>query len=112
MKQFHLAFKVFEEMKIDDQVQPTLIIYNYIIDNCVESKNYDKMFEIYTFLKNIETSCQPNFITYSILIKGFCRSGNMKKAKEIFTFMIENNIKLDAVIFNTLCEGFCRLEPA
>ena len=112
MKQYDLAFAVFEKMKEEDFVKPNIVIYNAIIDNCVESKNFDKMFEIYTYLKNNESFVQPNIITYSTLIKGFCRSGNMKKAQDIYTFLIENNIKLDDVVFNQLCDGYARLKDA
>ena len=108
MKQYQLAFDAFEKMKNDNFVQPNIVIYNSIIDNCVESKNYEKMFEIYTFLKNSEGSVQPNIITYSTLIKGFCKSGNMTKANEIYRFLIENNLKLDDVVFNTLCDGYAK----
>ncbi len=110
MKQYNLGFKVFEKMKEDNFVQPNIVIYNAIIDNCVESKDYDKMFEIYTHLKNNDSSVQPNIITYSTLIKGFCKSGNMKKAQDIYTFLIENKIKLDDVVFNTLCDGYAKLK--
>jgi len=108
MKQFELAFGVFEKMKQDNFVKPNIVIYNAIIDNCVESKNFEKMFEIYTSLKNNETTVQPNIITYSTLIKGFCKSGNMKKAQDIYNFLVENNIKLDDVVFNTLCDGYAK----
>jgi pentatricopeptide repeat protein len=32
----------------------------------------------------------------------------MKKAQEIFNFLVENKIKLDDVVFNTLCDGYSK----
>ena len=107
MKQFELAFNVFEKMKEDDMVKPNIVIYNSIINNCIESKNYDKMIEIYTHLKKNDSFIQPDFITYTTLIKGFCRSENMPKAEEIYKFMIENDFKLDIIVLNLLCKGYC-----
>ena len=112
MKRYDLAFEIFDSISELEKQTSNIVIYNAILDCCVESKNFEKLNEIYSYIKakseEIENFPQPNVITYSTVIKGFARSGRVPEANKIYEFLKSNAYQLDEVLFNTVCDGFAR----
>jgi leucine-rich PPR motif-containing protein len=111
MKRYDEAYRLFEEMIREKTVVPNIVVYNAVLDCCIESRNFEKMIEIYEEIKNGENRDEknpPNMITYSTVIKGYCKWGKMDKAFDIYKFLISNNYKVDEVLLNTLADGFAK----
>jgi pentatricopeptide repeat protein len=110
-----------------------LVIFNTILDCCIECERYDKMHEIFEFLKNkknfdknsknsqnseISQISQnsytqipdPDIITYSIVIKGYAQSNRIDKVLQIYQFLSDkkNNFTLDEYLYNSILDVFAR----
>lgn len=112
MKLYDIALEIFEKISQEDKINSNIIIYNAVLDVCVESKNLEKLKEIYEFIKIMSNMCptfpKPNLITYSTIIKGFSKCGKMDDAMEIYECLKSQNFQLDEVLFNTLIDGFAK----
>jgi len=112
MKLYDIALEIFEKISQEDKIQSNIIIFNAVLDVCVESKNLEKLKEIYGFIKIMCNMCstfpKPNLITYSTIIKGFAKCGKMEDAMEIYESLKAQNFQLDEVLFNTLIDGFAK----
>jgi pentatricopeptide repeat protein len=109
LKLWDNAFELFDSIPKDSTI--SIATYNAILDVCVESKNFKKLFSIYEEIKaksESENSIQPNIITYSTVIKGFSKSGDLNKVKQLYSFLKDNNYELDEVLFNTVADSFAR----
>ena len=52
-----------------------------------------------------QMSIQPDLITYSTLIKGHCRNKKIEKALILHEKMLQQGIKADEVLYNSLLDG-------
>ena len=109
MKLFEKAFEIFDNLTQDELNKSTIVIYNAILDVCVESGNSFRLKEIYDNIKtsaeNLENFPQPNIVTYSTVIKGYIRNKNIEEAMKIYNFLKENNFKLDEIFFSIIIDG-------
>lgn len=103
-----------------------LVIFNTILDCCIECERYDKMHEIFEFLKTKKhsgknNSCNdgpvpnipdPDIITYSIVIKGYAKSNRVDKVLQIYQFLSDqrnkHNFSLDEYLYNSILDVFAR----
>jgi len=112
MKLYDVALEIFEKISQEDKINSNIIIYNAVLDVCVESKNLEKLKEIYEYIKIMCNMCptfpKPNLITYSTIIKGFAKCQKMEDAMEIYESLKVQNFQLDEVLFNTLIDGFAK----
>jgi len=112
IKKYDLAFEIFDSIPEIEKDSSNIVIYNAILDCCVESKNFEKLNDIYLYIRTksekLENFPQPNVITYSTVIKGFAKSGRVEEANRIYEFLKSNAYQLDEVLFNTVCDGFAR----
>jgi pentatricopeptide repeat protein len=111
-KKFDQAFNIYDNITETEKMNTNIVIYNAILDVCVESKNFNKLNEIYLFIKKHaeenDNFPQPNVITYSTVIKGFAKCGKSAEARKIYQFLKENAYQLDEVLFNTVTDAFAR----
>lgn len=111
-KKFQKAFELFESIKTDNKEVLNIVIYNAILDACVESNETGKLKKIFKELtenaKNKENCPTPNVITYSTMIKGLAKSGEIEDAQKIYEFVLNNFDEIDEVLFNTIADGFAR----
>jgi len=109
MKQFQKAFEIFDELSVEEKNKSNIVIYNAILDVCVESGNFEKLKEIYNDLKKSaiedESNPQPNLVTYSTVIKGYFKSNNLTEAYNLYEFLKNNNFKLDEVFFSIMIDS-------
>jgi len=112
MKLHDIALEIFEKISHEEKINSNIIIYNAVLDVCVESKNLEKLKEISEFIKVMCNLCptfpKPNLITYSTIIKGFAKCQKMDEAMEIYESLKAQNFQLDEVLFNTLIDGFAK----
>jgi len=85
-----------------------------MLDCCVECKKFDKMNEIYEFIKEKakenESNAEPDLITYSTVIKGYSRSHQIETVLDIYQFLKKSNFELDEVIYNSILDGCLKTE--
>lgn len=103
------ALEVYNTLLKDEKVQVNIIAHNAMLDCCVENRKFDKMQEIYDYIKSKfidnENAPQPDLITYSTVIKGFARAGNMDKVFDMYGFLKTKEFKLDEVMYNSILDG-------
>lgn len=110
MKLYDVALEIFEKISHEEKINSNIIIYNAVLDVCVESKNLEKLKEIYEFIKIMCNICpqfpKPNLITYSTIIKGFVKCQKMDEAMDLYETLKSQKFQLDEVLFNTLIDGY------
>ena len=113
MKLYDTALEIFEQISHEGKINSNIVIYNAVLDVCVESKNLEKLKEIYEYIKTMSNICptfpKPNLITYSTIIKGFAKSQKMEDALELYETLKTQQVEFDEVLFNTLIDGFARV---
>merc|ERR1712032_1526202 len=116
MKLYDTALDIFEQISHEGKINSNIVIYNAVLDVCVESKNLEKLKEIYEYIKSMSNICptfpKPNLITYSTIIKGFAKSQKMEDALELYETLKTQQVEFDEVLFNTLIDGLLELEIA
>lgn len=114
VKDLNSALDVYYTMLSDSNVAPNIVVYNAILDCCVECQNTKKLNEIYQQIRdkainanNTDNTPQPDLITYSTVIKGYARAKDIEKVFDIYAFLKENidQFKLDEIIFNSILDG-------
>lgn len=109
MKQYSKAFEIFDQLSSEEKNKSNIVIYNAVLDVCVESGNFEKLKEIYNYLKNLalenDSNPQPNLVTYSTVIKGYFKSNNIQEAFNVYEFLKTNNFKLDEVFFSIMIDS-------
>jgi len=105
------ALTIYESIQKDETVVNNIVVYNAILDCCVQCGDYETMHKIYKDLKRKTSTSKvlADLITYSTLIKGYAKSKNVAKMMKIYDFLKEkeekNEIQLDEVLYNTLLDG-------
>jgi pentatricopeptide repeat protein len=109
MQMYEKAFKIFDEVPDAEKDESNIVMYNAILDVCVESRNFEKLKTTYDYIKNRALSDEnfprPNLITFSTVIKGYIKSKNIEEVLKIYDFLKENNFKFDEIFFSILLEG-------
>lgn len=109
MKLFDKAFETFEQLSSEEKSKSNIVIYNAILDVCVESGNFEKLKQIYNDLKSLaienENNPQPNLVTYSTVIKGYFKNKNIPEAFNIYEFLKNNQFKLDEVFYSIMIDS-------
>jgi pentatricopeptide repeat protein len=90
--------------------QFNVVIFNSILDCCIECEKFEKMAQIFEFMtksqliKNL--NIVPDIITYCILIKGYAKTDMIDKVWSVYNNI--NNMVLDEVLYNTILDCFAR----
>ena len=96
------AFILFNEYKQFNK--PDQIIYNCLLDACINAKELSKAHELLLEMKQ-DPSIQLDEITYNTLIKGCCRSKKLGQAIQYYHEMRSNNIKPNRITYNSLIDN-------
>jgi pentatricopeptide repeat protein len=119
-KNFEKAYEIYQNViSLSNPQNMTIVFFNSILDCCVQTENYEKMNQIYEYLKNLCTEekegesnlsqLQPDIISYSIVLKGYAKNNNIEKVLDLYNFISENpNLQFDEVLFNTILDCFAR----
>jgi len=105
------ALAVFDRaIKEKDQ---NIVIYNAILDCCIQCEDYKKMKEIFLYLninsKNNDKFPQPDLITYSIVMKGLAKTNDVERVLEVYTYLLERkDFTLDKYMYNTIMDFFAK----
>ncbi|KAM3136824.1 hypothetical protein pb186bvf_011083 [Paramecium bursaria] len=97
-----LAFQLFEEYKQFNN--PDQIIYNCLLDACINAGDLSKAFLLLQEMKNTK-SIQLDEITYNTLIKGCGRKKKLNEAIQLFEEMKSLGIKPNRISFNSLLDS-------
>ncbi len=101
------AFQLFNEYK---QIsQPDQIIYNCLMDACINARNIDKAYEVLIQMKNDPTVCLDE-ISFNTLIKGCCRSKKLAQAIMFFQDMKQMGVKPNRITYNSLIDTCVKSE--
>lgn len=95
---------------------PNIITFNSIIDCCVRCGEMHKATEIFDYMQRNNQVAEeendksvnvvrPDLITFSTLIKGHCRVKNIEQALILHEQMLQQGIKADEVLYNSLLDG-------
>lgn len=97
-----LAFQLFDEYK---QIhKPDQIIFNCLLDACINSSNFEKARQILDEIKRECPENQCDEITYNTLIKGCCKSKQLTEAIGFFEEMKAGKIKPNRITYNSLID--------
>jgi len=83
------ALTIYDSIQNDEKVMNNIVVYNAILDCCVQCGDYEKMHSIYKDLKHKSNTSNifADLITYSTLIKGYAKSKNVAKMMKIYDFL-------------------------
>jgi len=105
-KDFSSAYEIYQSLVSNKNINLTIVVYNSILEACVQCGKFEKMKEIFNGL-----TVQPDLITLSTMIKGYSKSNNMKEIITIYKNLKEKQakgeVKLDEVFYNTLLDACC-----
>jgi pentatricopeptide repeat protein len=105
-KRFERTWAVYEDM-MAQQMKPTVITFNALIDSCARCKEMVRIPELLESMK--KQGVEPNVITYSTVVKGYCEEGEMDKALALLDEMKGNpQLKPDEHTYNTVINGCAR----
>jgi len=106
-----------ENGKEKDEEKINIVLFNNILDCCIDCEYFEKMEEIFNFLlkysEQKETNIyniSPDLITYSTLMKGYAKANNVNKVLEIYEFLNKkkDEFKLDAFTYNIILDSMAR----
>jgi pentatricopeptide repeat protein len=92
-----------------------IVLFNSILDCCVEANKLEKMEEIFRFLEdeqkkeNFSLNIKIDLITYSIMIKGYAKGNKIEKVSEIYEKISHNKgFILDEMLYNTILDCYAK----
>lgn len=103
---FDHAHKMFDELP-ELHCERTVNSFNALLKAGVDSKKFDKVFEIFKEFPS-RVSIEPNMISYNIIINAFCEMGYLDDALLILHELEKNGKEPDRVTFNTVLNALYR----
>ena len=93
--------------------EQNIVIYNAILDCCIQCEEYKKMKEIFSYLNENSRKDpkfpQPDLITYSIVMKGVARTNDVERVLEVYTYLLERkDLKPDKYFYNIIMDFFAK----
>lgn len=95
------AFQLFEEYKRINK--PDQIIYNCLIDACINAGNIDKAYELFGEIKS-DSDLKLDEVSFNTLIKGCCRNRKLHQAVTLLEEMKQMGIKPNRITYNSLID--------
>lgn len=128
-RKYNKAYEMFDNL-ICNNIKST-IVFNSMIDCCVENGKYDKMNEIFNSMKPIDLSnsydsnqstdeesndvhsysedIQADLISYSLILKGYARANNIAKVKEIYGLLKKReDFQIQESLYNVILDSYAR----
>ena len=96
------AFVLFAEYKQFNK--PDHIIYNCLLDACINAKDLSRAHELYTEMSR-DPSIKVDEITYNTLIKGCCRSRKLNQAIMYYQEMMKRGVHPNRITYNSLIDN-------
>ena len=96
------AFSLFEEYKVI--AQPDQIIYNCLLDACVNSNQFEMAVTLLSEMKKSPETIKLDEITYNTLIKGCCKNKQVIRAINFYDEMRESSISPNRITYNSLID--------
>lgn len=111
-KHYELAFAAFDHLLSVGLEGMDIVLLNTILDCSVESKNFEKMSQVYSIIKlgSSEPKLAPTVVTYSTLLKGYTKMGKEVEAEELYEYCKSKLHGLDEVFFNTMADYYGKLK--
>lgn len=114
-KGFAKAFELYNQMLQDSAVALNIIVFNAILDCCVECFDIEMMKKIYEDLRQRavidEAYPQPDLITYSTVIKGYAKVRDSSKVLDIFYYLCgRDDLVLDEIIFCSVLDALLKTD--
>ena len=107
-KYYDLIISLYDSIPLESRSSLDLIFYNCLIDSLIDSKNIEKINEIFLYLESHET-LKPNIMTLSTILKAYCKLGQDIKAEELYNkIKLQEELQLDEIFFNTYADHFAR----
>eukprot|EP00441_Pelagodinium_beii_P025444 CAMPEP_0197662238 /NCGR_PEP_ID=MMETSP1338-20131121/52577_1 /TAXON_ID=43686 ORGANISM="Pelagodinium beii, Strain RCC1491" /NCGR_SAMPLE_ID=MMETSP1338 /ASSEMBLY_ACC=CAM_ASM_000754 /LENGTH=750 /DNA_ID=CAMNT_0043239985 /DNA_START=161 /DNA_END=2413 /DNA_ORIENTATION=+ len=102
---FSRVWLLYGEM-IQDGIQPSVTIYNALLDVCARTSELHRIQPMLTEMAN--RGLQPSIITYGTIIKAYCSSNRLDDAFQMMEAMKRGNITADEITYNTILDGCAR----
>ena len=100
------ALQLFEDMKMTEDCQPTLVTYNTLISMYSRLCATEDMKKV--FLECKESGFSPDRHTYNALIWGYMRAGHLQKMEETYNELQAGECKADVITYNAQIIGYAR----
>lgn len=102
--QLDIAYRLYDQMKAQPNVQPTQAIFATLIQGCLKAKDFDRGWKTFDYMRT--EICEPDVITYNIILNLCATTGHVERAFNLFTEMTERrNILPTKVTFYTLLKA-------
>jgi len=95
------AFQLFNEYK--EINKPDQIIYNCLMDACINAGNFDRAYQLLDEMKK-DPTLKLDEITFNTLIKGCCKTKKLYQAIGLYEEMKKINVKPNRITFNSLID--------
>jgi len=110
---YDLMSKIYDEIKSnsllnENSPQPDLITYSTVIKGNARMKNFERVLEIYEFLKKREDLILDEVIFNSVL-DGLSKSARFEDALKVYEDMKKNNIRRSNATFSILIKIYSKL---
>jgi len=114
-KDFAKAFELYNQMLHDTSITLNIIVFNAILDCCVECFDIEMMKKIYEDLRQRavvdETYPQPDLITYSTVIKGYAKIRDSSKVLDIYYYLCgRDDLQLDEIIYCSVLDALLKTD--
>ncbi|XVF15730.1 hypothetical protein REPUB_Repub09cG0180800 [Reevesia pubescens] len=102
------AIKTFHQM---DQfgTHRSAISFNTLLSACNQSRQFDKVPQLFDEIPKRYVSVSPNKVSYGILIKSYCEAGQPEKGIEVLREMGKKSMEVTAVIFTTILNALYKM---
>ncbi|XVE87276.1 hypothetical protein DITRI_Ditri18aG0103900 [Diplodiscus trichospermus] len=95
------AIKTFHQMDQFGTPRST-ISFNSLLSACNQSRQFDKVPQLFDEIPKKYDAVSPDKISYGILIKSYCETGHPQKGIEVLREMERKNKEVTAVTFTTI----------
>jgi len=106
-KKFEYAYEVYQYMNSRQDLVPSIISYNAMLESAIKCNNNVKFFDIFNDIANrTDNQFQPDLVTYGTYIKGLCKFHKINEAFALYSKLRrEKKFVLDDVLFNSILQG-------
>lgn len=97
------VLELFSQAKQNAEMFPDEILYNCVLDACIEFGSFNKAKEIYKEM--IDSGVEPSKYTFGILLKGYGLARDFEGVMDIYGKMKSKDIKINEITYSNLIEA-------
>ncbi|GMI68888.1 Ribosomal Pentatricopeptide Repeat Protein 7 [Hibiscus trionum] len=101
------AIKTFHQMDQFGTPRST-ISFNTLLSACNQSKQFDKVPQLFDEIPKKYNGVSPDKVSYGILVKAYCEAGHPEKGLEVLREMEMKSVEVTTVTFTTILNGLYR----